>query len=111
MDIVNVPLTPIAFVNSTQEEFWNEVASGAAEAAVSFGTPCPSCLAWDGAPYLTFVGQQFDNQNFMQQEALLGHEMGHVYTGYSSTYGGGFMESASSPYYPDNLSRVFFPQQ
>jgi hypothetical protein len=66
MDIVNVPLTPIAFVNSTQEEFWNEVASGAAEAAVSFGTPCPSCLAWDGAPYLTFVGQQFDNQNFMQ---------------------------------------------
>ncbi len=48
-----------------------------------WSTSCPTCSAWNGQMYWTYVGTKFAGLNVSQQQTVLIHEMAHPYTGYS----------------------------
>jgi hypothetical protein len=81
MNIESAP-GPWVFTTPSQVEMFAAVSSGAHPAGTGWTTLCPTCVGWDGKPFVTYVGDMFVGLAPGMQESILIHEIGHPHTGY-----------------------------
>jgi RHS repeat-associated protein len=94
MNLIDVPYFPYAFgTNQTANAAWTAISNSNTGqnnllAQTTWSTICPTCGAWNGGPYSTFVGNNFAGLTLSGQQGVLIHEMAHPNTGYGGNMAG-----------------------